>query len=301
MAEVTVLDGGMGQELARRGVPSPAGLWSAAALDTHPEEVMAAHRDFLRAGADVITTNTYATTRWRLADHGLAEQAAQLTRRGAELAAAARDDQAPDARVAGSLPPLTPTYRADLVPELQVLLDAYHEHAAVLAPVVDLILAETLTTVREAVAAVRVARDLDRPVWLSWTVDDDDGTRLRDGTPLADAVAAVRAADATPDAWLLNCSTPAAVTAGSQAVRGAVAADERSGVYPNGFAPIPRGWTVPTDGIPPSEEVTPERLAAAAGEWLGGGATIIGGCCETGPAHIAGLRDVVDGAGDPPK
>ena len=114
--ELTVLDGGMGQELIRRGSP-PGGLWSAKALIDEPESVRAVHQDYIDAGARVIITNSYSTIPSYLAKENMQSRYAELTETAAVLAREVADQAQAAVRVAGSVPPLSESYRHDLVPE----------------------------------------------------------------------------------------------------------------------------------------------------------------------------------------
>ena len=131
-----LLDGALGTELERRGAPSALPLWSTHALLHRPALVQAIHREYVAAGAAVLTANTFRTQRRTLARAGLTEAAAALTARAVALAraAAAGADPAADAvLVAGSAPPLEDCYRPDLVPDDAALAREHAEHARNLA------------------------------------------------------------------------------------------------------------------------------------------------------------------------
>ncbi len=113
---ITILDGGMGGELMKRGANSGKALWSAQSLIDAPEMVTQVHADFIAAGADIITTNSYSTIPSYLGKQGLAHEFETYTAKAGRLARAAADSAIGSVRVAGSLPPLDESYRADLVP-----------------------------------------------------------------------------------------------------------------------------------------------------------------------------------------
>lgn len=287
-----VLDGGMGQELAARGLETGDGLWSARALVTASGDVVGVHRDFIDAGADVITTNTYATTRRRLdpVDEGAFER---LNRRAGELANRARDESGRDVRIAGSLPPLHGSYRPDRVRPIEELEPLYREQAELLTEYVDLFVCETMSTAAEALAAARGAISTGLPVWVSWTIADDGSGRLRSGETVAEAIRALNGVEV--DALLVNCAMPESVDAAMPEL--AASTNIRFGAYANGFSAIGEGFDVADGANVPDRraELTPEAYAAFARGWVERGATIVGGCCEVGPAHIAQLRSMVDG------
>lgn len=282
---LTILDGGMGQELVHRvGRATP--LWSTQALLDAPDLVRAVHDDFFAAGAEVATTNTYAVLPDRLAPHGLEDQLDALTRLACAIAAAARD-AAGGGIVAGSLGPLGFSYRPDLAPPADRAAEVYARVAAVQAEVVDVLLLETMSSIDEARGGLMGAMTTGKPVWLALSVDDTDGTRLRSGEPLADIASLVAAF--RPDRVLLNCARPEAVTAGLPVLAGLGCP---FGAYANGFTFIdPRfdriGAT--TDLLVARDDIGPDRYADFAADWVKAGATTVGGCCEVTPAHIAAL------------
>lgn len=283
-----LLDGGMGQELEHRSAHPGSTLWSAQALLDEPDLVRAVHLDFIRAGARVITTNSYTTTRTRLEPAGLGDRFRELNRLAGELAAEARDESGEPVLIAGSLPPLRGSYRVDLIPRLEEAVPLYREQAEVLAPFVDLFLCETMASAAEARAAARGALPSGKPVWVAWTLMDDGPPRLRSGETIGEAAEALQ--DLEVDAFLANCCSPEAV---SRAMPELVALGRPAGGYANGFAGIPDKWTIAegVDALGRRADLDPDGYLAHVRAWLAAGARIVGGCCEIGPAHIARLRD----------
>jgi S-methylmethionine-dependent homocysteine/selenocysteine methylase len=273
-----LLDGATGTELERRGAKSTLPLWSAHALLHDPALVGRIHADYVAAGAELLTANTFRTQRRTLERDGVGEQAAALTARAVALArtAAARGDQS--VQVLGSAPPLEDCFRPDLVPDEASLAREHGEHAANLAAAgVDAILLETMNTIREALAALRAARATRLPVLVSFVCWD--GPRLLSGEMLREAVGAVRAEQ--PAAVLANCLPPSNV--------GACLAVLAEGGLPFGaYANL--GAPLDERGRERSEECAPERFAAHAASWLAAGATLVGGCCGTTPAHIRSIE-----------
>jgi homocysteine S-methyltransferase len=146
-----------------------------------------------------------------------------------------------------------------------------------------------------AEGALAGAQAAGKPVWLSVSVHDRDGTRLRSGEPLAglrDVIARHKTA-----AVLANCSMPEAMAAalGELGRMGLP-----FGAYANGFSEI-SGLPLPEGGGAPAyahrHDLTPERYTAFALGWVAQGATLVGGCCEVGPAHIAHLAQALRAAG----
>ena len=269
-----VLDGATGTELERRGVETRLPLWSAAAIDAHPEVLRAIHADYVRVGVDALTANTFRTQRRTLTQAGRADEARALTH---EAVALARSAAGPDRLVLGSCPTLEDCYRPDLVPELAALEREHAEHVEHLACAgVDGIVAETMNTVREAVAATEATRRRGLDVITSFVCWD--GPRLLSGEPLAEALRA--AADAGASAVGVNCLPP------SNALRCLDTLASGSlpfVVYAN------LGEPEDVQGFRRSEEHAPEDFAREAASWIEAGACAVGGCCGTTPEHLAAV------------
>jgi S-methylmethionine-dependent homocysteine/selenocysteine methylase len=280
--ELILLDGAMGTELERRGIPTPLPLWSAQALRDHPDAVREIHEEYVRAGADVITANTFRTTPRALQKAGLAGDARLLIQRAVALAGEATDRArgAREVLVAGALAPLEDCYRPDQAPDPEQSLREHTEQASFLARCgVDLILAETMNSIAEAIAAVRGAKTTELPVIVSFICKD--GSEILSGEPLADAVKAVE--PLRPDAILVNCVGPE--TAVECLLTMGRVTRIPLGCYPNAGEPDMKHGSWRFDPA-----WTPDRFAEAAATWVARGAQIVGGCCGTGPEHIRALR-----------
>jgi S-methylmethionine-dependent homocysteine/selenocysteine methylase len=162
---VTILDGGMGGELIRRRVTPGNELWSAQALLDAPDAVLAVHRDYIGAGAQIITTNSYSTIPSYLGKLDLTARYIELTALAGRLARQAADEAPRPVQVAGSPPD-------------EQALPIYRELATALAPYVDLYLCETMSCIRESVNAASAARSVGGPgktIYLSWTLAESPG------------------------------------------------------------------------------------------------------------------------------
>ena len=292
MAEIILLDGGMGQELIHRAGDRPTPLWSTQVMIDHPGMVQAVHGDYFAAGATVATTNTYCIHHDRLLNAGLDGQFHALHGAALSEARAARII-AGHGRIAGSIGPLVASYRPDLHPPHAEAVAKYTEVARELAPHVDVIICETVASLAHARAVMEGALTVGLPVWLSVTVEDRDGTRLRSGEDVADVCAIGTGALAL----LANCSAPEAMADALDALRGA---GLPFGVYANGFTQITADFLKPSptvDALSARRDLSPEIYAQYALGWVAQGATIVGGCCEVGPAHIAELARALTAAG----
>ena len=169
-----LLDGSMGHELKKRlrvSTNSEADNFATAmrANTERPELVTAIHRDYIAAGCDVITTNSFTLT-------PTADQAGELPallHAACRCASAAAVDCGRQVRIAGCLPPLNHCYLPELVPAAHEMLQMYEQIVKELAPRVDLFLAETLCSTAEARATVQAAGASGKPCWLSLTLHDD--------------------------------------------------------------------------------------------------------------------------------
>ena len=290
-----LLDGGMGRQLARMGAPFRQPEWSALALMEAPETVSLAHRQFIDAGAAVITTNSYALVPFHIGEARFASDGARLADLSGRLARHAADAAGRPVKVAGSLPPLFGSYRPDLFDAARApqILAALTEG---LAPYADLWLAETQSSIIEAETAAKAAlARAAKPLWISYTLQDDTDDpatpRLRSGEPAGAATAAALALGA--EAVLFNCSQPEVMGAAIAAARQAVARagrEARIGVYANAFPPQTKKAEANAALSRLREDLDPASYLGWAETWRAGGASIIGGCCGIGPEHIAQLK-----------
>lgn len=288
-SRITLTDGGMGQELVRRSKSKPTPLWSARVLIDEPDLVRDLHAEFIEAGAKVITINTYAATPERLEREGAGELFQTLQARGIELARQAREAVG-DCAIAGCLPPLFGSYAPKLTISYADTLAIYRRIVAEQADHVDLILCETMASAEEAHAAATAACESGKPVWVSWTLADGQTGLLRSGETLANAAAAI--AHLPVAARLVNCSRPETVVAALPALK---ALGGTIGAYANGFTEVgalKHGGTV--EVLFAREDLDPDAYADFALGCAEVGLTIIGGCCEVGPEHIARTKQVLE-------
>ena len=293
---ITILDGGMGGELIRRGVAERTGLWSAKPLVENPEAVVQAHLDYIAAGAQVIITNSYSTIPSYLCKEHLESRYVELTALSGELARRAVRESGKDVRVAGCLPPLSESYRSDLVPADEEARPLYESLARALEPYVDVFLCETMSSAREARNAALAARSVGRrrglPVYVSWTLSETPGGGLRSGESILRALDAV--ADLAIDAYLFNCTTREAIAAGMTTL--ADLTDRPFGGYPNRLH-IPDAWTLDNQAQAEyHQDLGMREFVQGALDAFENGASLYGGCCGVGPEDIAALVEAVAGA-----
>ena len=283
---ITLLPGGLGQELLARSETQPTGLWATRFLIDDPDLVKELHRDYFLAGAEIATTNSYAIHRDRLAPFGIEDRFVELHRLACQIAVSAQQEHG-SGLVAGSMGPTGRSYRPDLAPPAEEAAELYAEIARLQEPYVDLILCETMSSVEQARGAVMGALAANKPVWLAVTVDDKNGTKLRSGEPLTEIIPLIT--EFKLAALLVNCSAPEAV---DQAIPLLANRGVPIGAYANGFVEIAKDFLLQGATVEILEKrsnLEPKTYADFVDGWIKQGATIVGGCCEVGPAHVAEL------------
>ena len=284
--KVVLLDGGMGQELVKRGAAKESPMWGAQVLMDTPELVRQLHVEFIQAGAKVITLNSYSLTPERLVNVGAVDQFADLQGRAFALAAQARDEAGvADVKIAASLPPLAGSYHPESTPEFDDAVKSYRMIVETQSDNVDLFICETMSCIKEAQAAGLAASESGKPLWIAFSVSDECDGVLRSNESIDDACNSVVEYD--PQAILLNCSLPEAIDAAWPQVKNL---NIPFGAYANGFTSIsamPLAGGV--DMLKARDDLGPDEYANAAMNWVNNGASVVGGCCEISPVHIRRL------------
>jgi S-methylmethionine-dependent homocysteine/selenocysteine methylase len=285
---IVLIDGATGTELQRRGVPMDAIAWSGAAVLTHPDVVRQIHEDYIRAGARVIITNTFGSTRQMLEPAGFGDRVEAVHRRAVELARQARDNAGEEGvAVAGSISTEPPGFERDAFLPPDKELAAYREAAGLLAAAgVDLIALEMIVETTHASRAIQAALETGLPVWLGVGCRKTREGRIvsfdHAGLDLATVLDAV--IPMGPSVVNIMHSEIGAVPEAIELLRQRWSGP--FGVYPeSGYFTKPH-WNF-VDVIPPADLVT-EALG-----WVAAGARLLGGCCGTNPDHIRALRDAM--------
>lgn len=288
----------MGKELRRIGAPFRQPEWSSLALLEAPDKVVEAHRNFVAAGAEVIITNNYAVVPYHHSDEFFAERGADLVDLSGRLARQAAAGVDRPVRVAGSMPPLFGSYEpAAFDPRRAAPL--YRTIAEALEPHVDLWVGETLSTIGEMDLIVDTIRSIgsQRPVWMSFSLPDDGEsdrpTTLRSGESLRDVVSAIARIDHPLEAVLINCSLPEGTGPALSVLRreldGRGLTTIRTGGYANAFPHREGDYRANAVIFERRADLTADRYADIVAGWIDDGATIVGGCCDMYPEHIAEL------------
>ena len=255
---IVLLDGPMGTELGARGVPLPSPAWSAEALRTHPKVVGAIHQEYADAGAKVHRTNTFRTQPriYGQAYRALVHTAVKLAKRAG-------------GRIAGSMAPVEDCYRPDLSPPEPVARACHRAMATALADEgCDLLVCETFPHAVEARIAVEEAVATGTETWAALTAGPDASLM----TPSAMRAAARGCVDAGAHAVLVACTDAESTLA-----------------YVEQLADLGVAFGAYANAGMPAEAMSPERYVELARAWKAAGATILGACCGTGPAHVRAL------------
>jgi S-methylmethionine-dependent homocysteine/selenocysteine methylase len=275
---VVILDGAVGTELGLRGIDTRSPLFSAKALldDRGRRVLRELHAEYLRAGADIITAATFRTNHRALDAAGQGSRFPELAQIAVAEAIAARDQHG-SGLVAGSMAPLADCYRPEARPPPELAFMEHLEHARVLAMAgCDLLLVETIASGEEGIAAVEAASSTGLPVCAAVQIAPEG--KLLDGSDPREFFTAAVAAGA--GVVLLNCMPPDGIDSMLDLAKNA-------GVPFGAYAHV--GEIDPAVRWQPSPPLDPETYAGRAARWIAQGATMIGGCCGTSPAHVAAL------------
>jgi len=300
--KVIILDGGMGRELERMGAPFKQPEWSALALMQAPETVRAAHDNFIKSGAQIITTNAYAVIPFHIGQEAFNSQGRALINLSANLAREATINAPHNVQVAGCIPPLFGSYNPDAF--------CHDEALNVLTPLIeeqidhiDFWLIETLASLEEGAFVYEQLSKTNKPIWIAFTLTDrpseTDPVTLRSERALDQALNTALTWHKEYNnlgAILFNCSQPDEMLGAIKITNSIIPATIPIGAYANNFCnKVKKGKLANESLTKLNTDITPDVYAAFAQKWHAAGASIIGGCCGIGPEHIAKLKKVFHG------
>ena len=288
--ETRVLDGGMGQELLARGVEANGTLWSANALlqEKYHQLLLDTHLDFINSGAEIIVTTTFTTRRMRLRDNGVEDKFEYLNTKAGEIAKKAKDLN-PHVLVAGGLPPQYLTYEADTRSDDEIK-ENFYDQAKLLNPFIDFFYFDVLSSVREFKLAIEAIKKFNKPYLIGAHISE--GVKLPSGENISEIVTTINHKNLL--GIILSCVSPEnyeqnitelkslGVPFGFK-LNGFVTTNPDKG-YTNNFNKSKTGN--PNEFLGHREDLIPEKMALIVKKFKEAGATILGGCCETRPAHI---------------
>ena len=291
--KIVIMDGGTGTEISRRGVAiHPELSWSANANITHPDMVRDIHRDYILAGAEIIITNTFSTSRATLAKDGLSERTEEINKQSVSLAMDARKlcDAQETVVIAGSMSAFEPKGHPELIPSYEEALEDYREQVRMLAESgVDLIVLEMFSRTMDLKAAISAATETGLPIWVGLSCEIHNGQILlglkgrHGGETIADAV--IASSSPNVKAFCIMHSPPQVTADALQELKTYTSLP--LGAYSHGGGI--RDKKVRASEGHSLASTDPEKYLDYAHEWVACGATIIGGCCGTTPEHIRAL------------
>ena len=292
--ETRILDGGMGQELLARGMKPNGTLWSANAIlnsDYH-KLLEDTHKDFVKAGAEVIVTTTFTTRRRRLRDNNIEDKFEYLNKKAGEIAANVKKEF-PNIKIAGGLPPQDLTYEEDKRSEKEIIKD-FNEQAKLLDEYVDFYYFDVWSSIKEFKCGIEAIKEFKKPYLVG--IHISEGTKLPSGEQISEIKNIL---DDNLLGVMLSCVSPENYELNLEELK---KLNVPFGFKLNGFKTTKpkNGYTAnylktkgnPNEFLGHREDFTPEKIQEIAKKFKEHGATIIGGCCETRPSHIEAMAKI---------
>ncbi len=288
--KVRVMDGGMGQELLARGMAPNGTLWSANALlkEKYHKLMLNTHLDFVKAGAEIIVTTTFATRKLRLKDNNVLDKFEYLNKKAGEIALKVKKFY-PKILIAGGLPPQNLTYKAD-DRDKEVIRENFLSQARILDPYIDFFYMDVLSSVREFEIAIDCTKEFNKPYLLGAHISQ--GTNLPSGEKISDIMKNIK--DEKILGIILSCISPENYEINLKEIKKLgipfgfkLNAFVRTNPKPNYSSSYKNMKKVnPNEFLGVRKDLTPDKMFKFAKKFKEAGATIIGGCCETRPSHI---------------
>ena len=287
--QTRILDGGMGQELLARGMKPYGTIWSANAIlnENYHKLLLDTHRDFVKAGAEVIVTTTFTTRRKRLKENNIENKFEYLNKKACEIASQLKEEF-PNLLIAGGLPPQELTYEADERNEEEIT-KTFNEQAKLLNPYVDFFYFDVWSSIKEFRCGVEAIKEFNKPYLIG--IHISEGTNLPSGEKISEIKNII---DKHLLGIMLSCVSPENYEINLQELK---SLNVPFGFKINGFVttkPKNDGYTStfeksngnPNEFLGVRLDLTPEKMLEFAKKFKDAGATILGGCCETRPSHI---------------
>ena len=288
--QTRILDGGMGQELLARGMEPNGTLWSANALlqEKYHQLLLDTHVDFIKAGAEVIVTNTFTTRKIRLKDNNVEDKFEYLNIKAGEIAQKAKKLY-PNVLIAGGLPPQYLTYEADTRSEKEIRNDFYSQ-AKLLNPYIDFFYFDVLSSVREFQIAIDCIKEFNKPYLIGAHISE--GTKLPSGENISEITTKIKHKNLL--GIMLSCISPENYELNLDEIKNLgipfgfkLNGFVKTNPKPNYTGAYKKSKTGnPNEFLGQRKDLTPEKMAEFAKKFQNAGATILGGCCETRPSHI---------------
>jgi S-methylmethionine-dependent homocysteine/selenocysteine methylase len=292
--QTRILDGGMGQELLARGMKPKGTLWSAnAILDKNYHQLLIdTHKDFVKAGAEVIVTTTFTTRRKRLRDNNVEDKFEYLNKKAGEIALDVKKEF-PNIFIAGGIPPQNLTYEADDRNNEEITKN-FNEQAKLLNPYVDFFYFDVWSSIKEFKCGIEAIKEFNKPYLIG--IHISEGTNLPSGENISDIKNII---DEQLLGIMLSCVSPENYEANLEELK---SLNVPFGFKINGFITTkPKdGYTStftksngnPNEFLGQREDLTPQKIGEIVKKFKDNGATILGGCCETRPSHISAMATI---------
>ena len=289
--DLILIDGGMGQELIHRSKRKPDGLWSARVMLDEYDLVVNLHKDFINAGAEAITLNSYSVTPQRLKRFNLENMFEKLQKTAIKAAFDAVNlaSNQKDIKIIGCLPPLVMSYKTSIGIDVVEAKDTYKRIIGLQEPNVDIFCCETICSIEEAKISTEEALKTDKKVWLSFCVKEEDGTLLRSGELLEDAL---KEFDNTKiNSFLVNCAPPEAIHSSIKIMKNF---SKPFGAMPNAFETV-NNLDIHNDVsiLKKRSDLNIDKFVGEILSYIKNNASIVGGCCEVGPQYIEALKNKI--------
>ena len=288
---IILIDGGMGQELIHRSKVKPDGLWSARVMLDNYDLVVDLHRDFIKAGAEAITLNSYSATPQKLKRYNLEELFIPLQKSAIKAAIEAKKSSSfeTDIKIIGCLPPLVMSYKTTIGMDKDEAKDTYKKIIEIQEPHVEILCCETVCSIEEAHIATETALTTDKKVWLSFCVKEEDGTLLRSGERLEDALREFN--NSKIDSFLINCAPPEAIHSSIKVMKNF---SKPYGALPNAFVTV-NDLDIHNDVsiLKKRSDLNINKFTSEILSYIKNNASIVGGCCEVGPKYIEALKNEI--------
>jgi len=288
---ITLIDGGMGQELIHRSKVKPDYLWSARVLIDNYQLVVDLHKDFIKSGAEAITLNSYTITQDRLRRFNLEHIFKSLQETAINAAKEAINSYSCGKKILliGSLPPLVMSYKTEVGLSKQEASDIYKKIVEIQQSHVDILCCETVSSIQEAEIVTETALTSEKEVWLSFCVKEEDGTFLRSGERLEDALNQFK--NTKVKTFLVNCAPPEAI---HQSIEIMKKFNKPYGGLPNGFKSV----NLLNDGndvsiLEKRDDFNINKFVKDTLSFIENNVSIVGGCCEVGPKYIEALKNEI--------
>ena len=285
-----ILDGGMGQELLARGLEVNGTLWSANALlqEKYHKLLLDTHVDFIKSGAEVIVTTTFTTRKKRLRDNKVEDKFEYLNKKAGEIALKAKKLY-PKVLIAGGLPPQNLTYEADLRPDEEIK-ENFNSQAKLLNPYVDFFYFDVLSSVNEFRIGIDSIKEFNKPYLIGAHISD--GTNLPSGEKVSEIITSIKHNKLL--GIMLSCISPENYELNLNEIKslGIPFGFKLNAFIKTNPKPNYTGALLASKSGNPNEflgvrkDLNPEKMSEFAKKFKNSGATILGGCCETRPAHI---------------